>query len=722
MHEGAPVRRWWSTRPLALVVVASCPAYAPLDARAESDTDTGARASSAQTPMQAAQAACDDTEGNTSPCEVPTFTTTVVSKRRPSPGTNSRIDAKEISLRGARSVPEALVMEPSVEVHRSPKAGATLQIRGFDERAALLTIEGIPVREIYDGHFDIASLPSFALGTIDMERGVTSLLYGPNTAGAILALRAPDACVETLDLTGFGRPSGEDRLLYGGKLKACARLSDVTLFASAGYEHSDGYVLSGGYEPTKHNAQFHERGGVRDGSDYERASLAVAAKYAPRKNKSVSLFVNGIHSPRSVPPFEGFGYLRLWRFAAYDTLLAGLSGTYGPEPAELPLTWGFREAKGQIYAHVHRDEIRDYEDLTYERLTTNPLAWFVASAYANETFGAAVQSAWALNSGNRLDLALRYNLDRHAQREMPVPRNGASTGWTGWEHYSAHSFTIAAEDTQLLGPLRLHGGLAFSGMSLLAEQIRDTNYPVNRRLIPAFESRLMLERTIAGGIRLMAAAGHKVRFPMLKELFSNSIGGNPDLRAERAWMTESGFDTHDFLTKNFDTSFRLFWNSIHDLIESYRQAYANVGRAMTGGLEAEVRYKPFEILQFFAGYRYLYARDLTHERPLDYRTPHRVIAGTRVFTAFGLTAAAEATYSSEQEAYYVDSLSGDWVQDRLAGYFVANGHLRYTATLADPVDLYVFVDGFNLFDANYSAGSFEPRSGREVIFGIGGRL
>jgi outer membrane cobalamin receptor len=709
---------------------ASAPADAGTDA-AEATSDAGAgrpadvRATgAAPTPKPVPVTGlplCETAESNSGPCEIPSFTTIVTAKRPPPVGTTSRIDATEIALRGARNIAEALEGEPSVEVNQGPKAGATLQVRGFDERAVLLMIEGIPIREVYDGHFDIASLPAFSLGTINMERGVTSLLYGPNTAGAILSLWTPSACNETVDLSGYGRPETEHRLLYGGRLKACRRFGDVSVFASAGYEHSDGYVLSHDYVQNANNAQFHEQGGVRDGSDYDRSTVALLAKYAPRKNKSLSLFLNGVHSPRGIPPFEGYGYTRYWRFTTYDTLLAGLSGVYGPEPGRLPATWGFQEVRGQVYAHVHRDEIRDYQDVTYSRLTTNPLAWFVASAYANETYGAMVQSSWTLNTGNRLDVSLRYNLDRHAQRTIPVPRNGLATDWTQWDHYSSHTFTVATEDTQVLGSWRFNAGIGFSGMSLLAQEIRNTSYPVDHRVIPAFEGRVVVERSLGDHIRVMAAGGHKVRFPMLKELFSNSIGGNPDLRTEQAWMTEAGFDTNGFLTDRLDTSLRLYWNSIRDLIESYRQAYANIGRAVTAGVEVEVRYKPAEALQFFSGYRYLYAHDLEHDRPLDYRTPHRVLAGARVFTRFRLTGALDAAYNSGQEGYYVDPATGDWVEDRLPGYVLANAHLRYALGVAAHGELYLFADGFNLFDTNYAIGSFEPRPGREVIVGLGGR-
>ena len=649
------------------------------------------------------------------------YVSTVTAKRSPAPGTIKEIDADEISLRGARNLPEVLATEPSVEVTQSPKAGSTLQIRGFDEKSILILFEGIPIREVYDGHFDIASLPVFSFDSITLETGVTSVLYGQNSAGGILQLNAPSVCASAADIKLYGRPFEQDAALYGGRAHVCLQHKDFTLWAGVGTERSDGYPLSDDYEQTDTNASYHEEGDIRDGSDYKRSSIAVMGRYAKAPHKSLTLFFDAVRSPRGVPPFEGYGYTRYWRFKTYDTLLVGLSGEYGPDTA--PSRFGFRKLTAQIYTHVHRDELRDYEDAFYKNLTRNSLAWFVASAYANETAGASIQGEWALNRGNQLDLALRYNFDLHRQREMPVPNDdGDPLEWTSWEKYSAQSFTAAIEDTQVIGDWRLNAGFSGGGMSLIAQEIRDKDYPVDKRLIPAFEGRIGVEYSNSERFRAVASAGHKVRLPMLKELYSNSIGGNPDLDAERAWIGEIGFDTTDLPIKGLHSSVRGYASSVRSLIEKYRDSYGNIGRAILAGVDLELRFRPIDALELYTGYRYLYARDLEHDRPLDYRTPHRVVMGERLFFKIGVTASLEAIFNSGQQSYYVDPAIGDWVEDKLSAYSLLNAHLRYEPVLGPLSGLYLFADGTNLLNINYCNGSFEPRAGREVILGIGARM
>jgi outer membrane cobalamin receptor len=648
------------------------------------------------------------------------YSSTVTAQRPSPPGTVKKIDAAEISLRGARNLPDVLATEPAVEVNRSPKAGATLQIRGFDEKSILVLFEGIPIREVYDGHFDISSLPVFSFDSITLETGVTSLLYGTNSAGGILKMNASSRCTDTLDLRLYGRPFEQDAVLYGGRAHACLQINDVKLWAGVGTERSDGYPLSDDYEQDDANASYHEEGGIRDGSDYQRSSIALVGRYAPAPHKALTLFADAVRSPRSVPPFEGYGYTRYWRFERYNTLLVGISGTYGPDTT--PTQWGFRRLFARLYTHVHRDELRDYEDATYQTLTRNSLAWFVASAYANETVGASIQGEWTLNTGNQLDLSLQYDFDLHRQREIPVPKGDDPLEWTSWEKYSAQRFTAAFEDTQVLGPWRLNVGFSGGGMSLVAQEIRDKSYPVDNRLIPALEGRIGIEYSKNDRFRALAVAGHKVRLPMLKELYSNAIGGNPNLDAERAWMGEIGFDTDDLWLRGLHSSVRVFANAVRSLIEKYRDAYGNVGRAVIAGVDLELRFRPVDLLEFYTGYRYLYARDLAYDRPLDNRTPHRVVLGERVFFKFGLTLTVEAIFNSGQQSYYADPAVGDWVEDSLSPYTVLNAHIRYEPTF-EPLDgLYLFADGTNLLDVDYCNGSFEPRAGREIILGIGARI
>ena len=651
--------------------------------------------------------------------KTPEYRATVVARRPPPPGTRTKIDARELTLRAATNLSEALELETSIDIQEGPKSGSELQIRGFDERAVLVLFEGIPIREAYDGHFNIASLPAFALGGIDIERGMTSLLYGPNSGGGILSLKAPDNCDNSADLRLFGGNPRQGALLrYGAAGNLCRRVGDFSIFLAGNYDHSDGYPLSKKYKSNKMNAVYHEDGGIRDGSESTRASAALLAQYTPERNKKISLFFNYIHAPRTLPLFESSGYTRYWKFKKYDTILAALSAKWGPRIA--PSRWGFRDVRLQLYTHQHRDELNDYEDETFSSLTNNPLAWFVASSYDNATYGAAAQASFALNRGNRLELSARYQFDDNEQREIPVGKTYEKSSWGKPDAFSAHTFAGAIEDSQVLGDWRVLLGLGASGMTLRPQIYSGKHYAAKDRTLPAVEGRIVVERNIGDEWVLMIAGGRKARLPMLKELYSNNVGGNPDLKSEFAWMGETGFDFRSEKI-GLDASLRLFFNSIENMIEKHYDDFQNVGHAITAGAEVEFKYVPVSFLQFIGGYRYMYSLDVERNRPLDYRTPHKLRLTARYLAPFGLTVGVSGVYNSTQNAYYAD---GDrMIHEKIDGYFLINASVRYDLTLKNQnAGIYLFVNGHNLLDANYSVGSLEPRAGREIMFGIGGKI
>ncbi len=693
-------------------------ASAPEPAPAAPPPPSPAAAAPASAPP-AAPAAPPAADG--APPAEPRLRSVVLGRRRRSSASRTHLSARELSLRGARSLPDALADEASVGLNESPKAGTSLEIRGFDERSIQVLLEGIPLREVYDGHFDLGAVPLGEGASVDLERGVTPLGYGPNSAGGVLRLHVPDACARNGEVTLYGGNLHEGSLLLaGGRLALCGQRGDLSVRVQAEGERSAGRALPESYSPSPEDAAFHEDGGLRDGSESRRASLGLLAKLAPSPNRSLTFFTQALRAPRSVPPFESVGYLRTWRFDRYDSWMAGLAGVYGP--ARPALQWGLRQLRGQLYTHWHRDELADYESVESERLTSDPLAWFARSAYSNESYGASLQGTWALRRGNEVQATLRAGLDRHSQRELPVAPAGESVSWSPWERASAWLGAAALEDTQTLGPWRLGAGLGASGLSLAARELRETSYPVSDRVLPAWEGRLVLERSLGEHLRVLAATGRKVRFPTLKELFSNSVGGNPELDRETAWMSEIGLDSDGLGVRGLSTSTRLFWNSIDDLIQRSREAYGNVGEARTAGVEVEARWRAAPWLELQSAYRYLSTWNGETERPLDYRSPQRLRLSTRVFGPAGLTAGLGASAASAQESNYVDGTSGQWRREHLPGSLLLDGHLRWELDPAPWFQAAVFVHGRNLLDTTYVTGSFEPRAGRELQVGVSASL
>lgn len=121
--------------------------------------------------------------------------------------TTATLEEEEYRRRDLRTIPDALNLTPGVSIQRiGPRNERGVFIRGFDVRQVPLYIDGIPVYVPYDGYVDMDRFLTHDVGEIEIAKGYTSPLYGPNALGGAINLitKAP-AQPYSLDLgTGFG--------------------------------------------------------------------------------------------------------------------------------------------------------------------------------------------------------------------------------------------------------------------------------------------------------------------------------------------------------------------------------------------------------------------------------------------------------------------------------------------------------------------------------------
>ena len=163
-----------------------------------------------------------------------------------SPVTNS-ISHSEIADYHATNVTEVLQFLPGVAVDRkSSRNQSGIMIRGFDTRQVGIYLDNIPLLVPYDGYADISRFLTNDIAFIDVAKGYSSPLLGPNGLGGAVNLvtRQPEKKVEG-DLS-FGRGSG-DMLEYGAHVGS---RSDKFFFR-LGLDRleSEYFPLSGNFKP-----------------------------------------------------------------------------------------------------------------------------------------------------------------------------------------------------------------------------------------------------------------------------------------------------------------------------------------------------------------------------------------------------------------------------------------------------------------------------------------
>ncbi|MGZ7066130.1 MAG: TonB-dependent receptor, partial [Candidatus Aminicenantales bacterium] len=188
--------------------------------------------------------------------------------------TVTTIEATALEQRRPLDLAEALKYAPGVTVTVGAKGEYMLKLRGIDSGRIALLVDGVPIVEPYFGTFDLKTVSSGGIQSMQITKGPSSVLYGPNTLGGIVNVMTqrptPDPRVYlTMALGNLNtRGGGADAALQFGK---------VGVVGSALYQDSDGF-------------RFTDPSGVKQDralSDYQRFNLSGKVLYNPSSTSEI---------------------------------------------------------------------------------------------------------------------------------------------------------------------------------------------------------------------------------------------------------------------------------------------------------------------------------------------------------------------------------------------------------------------------------------------------
>ncbi|HCX67428.1 MAG TPA: TonB-dependent receptor, partial [Rhodobiaceae bacterium] len=100
------------------------------------------------------------------------------------PGASTTLTEFDLERRDAYRASEALDSIPGVHFQPGNRGGgrneSSVYIRGFDLSRVPVLLDGIPIYVPYDGYIDLNRMMTFDLAAVEVARGYTSVLYGPN--------------------------------------------------------------------------------------------------------------------------------------------------------------------------------------------------------------------------------------------------------------------------------------------------------------------------------------------------------------------------------------------------------------------------------------------------------------------------------------------------------------------------------------------------------------
>ena len=623
------------------------------------------------------------------------------SRERPVPGTAvTEIDEEDIREWGVQTVGEALDLIPGVDVHTGGQGQAHVNIRGFSSKEIKVLIDGVPAEETFSGALDLSQIPVDSIARIVVVRGAASVLYGADTLGGIInIITKKGGKVPVTELSAsFG-----DYDTWNWVLDHGAAEGRFNYWLTAGYHKSHGFRLSKDFDSHSRylgeDSPYHEDGGRRDLSYYQKRNLNLKLGYEPDDGSMVYLSLDYYNNERGCPPEND----RYQAFTKWDQWHLNLAG-------QKSINERFK-VRGRLFYMGHADTLSDVgwdghrtARKAYQELKNN-----------DYSAGGAIRGILDLGRAGLLSAAFNYVRDGHREREyldkdcMSVKKGKDLPGWQAEKKFEAHTFTAALEDeASLTDRLSFVFGVSYDYFKPLKAAGRPLPSGTG-----SWNPQAVLFYRPGGNISIHASISKKTRFPHFKELYSSYAGGNPDLGPEKDVLYELGIEK-DFSYGRIWAN--CFYNNLHDMIQRIKRKggwiYDNIGRAVLQGTEAGLEFLPSSDLRLRCDYTFLSAKYTTLERDIPRRPRHKVNLEIRLALPFEASMDLVVSYTASQVEYLNN---GD--SHRLDDFFLVNLGLEKAIRLPRSSSGKFFINISNMMDTNYNDGH-GPMPGRNFVAGL----
>jgi iron complex outermembrane receptor protein len=437
------------------------------------------------------------------------------------------IDLDSLGSIPAPTMEQVLRAMPLIQIRANSRGEMQPALRGSEDRQIAILMDGVPLTIGWDHRTDMSIIPLTAARKITLVRGLSSVLYGPNTLGGVVEVdvargQSRIGSVDPLSVgLAYDGTGGTNVSLTGGHL--VNDVDDQWVFRGGfGFQDRSGVPVSGkAEEDPVLRPQYLTEDDLRLNSDSERIDGFVTARYRADEGTWGSFSASGYDVERGVPPEAHQDDPRLWRYPEQRRMLAAISGGTGQRETGA--------GEGDLEASIGVD------------LGSTLIEQFASEAYDTvaETEGSddRVLTARVLGEhtiGASGDLRASATYADVVHDEVLTPGGMNSYRQRLWSVGMETEFRFGASD---LSSVSLGGAIdgsdtPESGDKSSVEAI--TDYGV----------RLGLSTLVADGVLLHGGASRRSRFPSLRELYSGALGRfepNSNLQPETLFGSEAGF-------------------------------------------------------------------------------------------------------------------------------------------------------------------------------------
>jgi iron complex outermembrane receptor protein len=620
----------------------------------------------------------------------------VIIKNNKSKDTLNRVTIKKMESQNKMDVSQALNMLPGVSLTASgPRNESMVSIRGFDLRQVPVYMDGIPVYVPYDGYVDLARFTTFDLAAIDVSKGFSSVLYGPNSLGGAINLisRKPSRILEYDGSLGMINSNG-----YKDNINIGSNLGKFYVQGGYSYLHRNSFRMSSNYVPSKN-----EDGGERDNSYRTDQKISFKVGWTPTKKSEYAIGYINQQGEKGNPVYAGDDVLnslyakpRYWQWPNWDK-----ESYYFISNSSFDDKNSF---KTRIYYDRFKNTLDSYDDNTYST-QTKPYAF--QSNYNDYTYGGNLEYDTQIIPKNDLKIAFHFKEDVHRENNLGEPvRN-----------FVDNTILIGIEDVyKISNKFTLVPGVSYNiRKNKEAEDYNSTtkvisNYPM-ADASDAFNAQIGFFYQLNENQKLGATVSQKTRFATIKDRYSYRMGTaipNPDLKPEKAVNYEINYTTNLFSKITFQTA--VFYSSLTDAILNVsnvtpgKSQMQNFGEAEYMGIEAQLNYSLLQNLAFNVNYTYVERNNLTDPTIHFTDVPNTKVMGTVEYEPIKyLKLIANSEFNSSR----ISTSYGTRVPDYTLLNLYGSGKIAKNFSIDAGVN--------NIFDKNYSLVEGYPEEGRNFF-------
>jgi iron complex outermembrane receptor protein len=471
------------------------------------------------------------------------------------------IDQTELQNRDALTVNRAIEYLPGVSVDKkAPRNQTGISIGGFDMRQVPLYLDSVPVYAPFDGFVDLTRYLTSDVAEIQVAKGWSSPLLGPNLLGGVVNLvtREPRERLEGEAFLG----AGSGKLLKSGA-RLGSRWRKFYVQGSMDWLSSDFFPVAGNFrlnpqQPTEHRVNSYQRD--------ER--FRGRAGWTPRGRDSYVFSYTNQKGNSGDPPYSGvapscpagnvvvsFACVtpKYWQWPYWNSDSYYLNSNTG--------IGEMTSVQARSFYARYPNQLDMFDDATYSTMNKNASSGMLT--IDDHSLGVSGQIDTQALRRNALSASFFVKEDTHREQTTTFSARGAAV--TPWQTDRDRQSSFGFQDVVTLTPhLRLSVGFSADHLGSLSAQDLSTD---RTQLVPfqvaglcpasstagfanctdhlwTYNPLVALSYRIGRSGTLFATFAKKSRFPTLKDRYSYKAGRaipNPALAPEHASNWSVGY-------------------------------------------------------------------------------------------------------------------------------------------------------------------------------------